>query len=256
MPAWNPSNLSSSLLFHIRNHPIIITSAIAIIPLATLAMPSYRGFIDLGPGGLPHNVFGWLLQGALRPFTLKSTLDHTVLQKPGVSPPYEPHGNTRFLQGPLAQRRGDRPFIPDYVAPQRQATEKGDEALINRMNGYLRDLTSRHPEALTVKASGLEARDNPALWLIGTPLPKYLAKSTKGEIVHVHPEASSHMILSLADAEEAMAKGWAEFHPLSGVMGWIPLPYVMVYAPRDEEEFGVWTKFVDAAVAFTTAGQH
>ena len=29
-----------------------------------------------------------------------------------------------------------------------------------------------------------------------------------------------------------MAKGWAELHPLSGVMGRIPLPYVMIYAPR------------------------
>ncbi|UKZ74425.1 hypothetical protein TrVFT333_002093 [Trichoderma virens FT-333] len=256
MPTWNPAKLSSSLLLNIRNHPIIFTSAIAIIPLAALAMPSYRGFIDLGPGGLPHNAFGWLLQGALRPLALNSTIDQSAFQKPGVSASYEPHGTTRFLQEPLAQRRGDRPVIPNYVAPQRQATDKGDKALVDRMNGHLRDLASRRPETLAVKASGLEARDNPALWLLGSPLPKYLAKSTKGEIVHVHTEASSHMILSLTDAEEAMAKGWAEFHPLSGVMGWIPLPYVMVYAPRDEEEYGVWTKFVDAAIAFTTAGQH
>ncbi|KAL7956379.1 hypothetical protein V8C34DRAFT_326266 [Trichoderma compactum] len=216
MPSWNPSKLSSSLLSNIRNHPILFTSAIAIIPLAALAMPSYRGYIDLGPGGLPHNVFGWVLQGAQRPLTLKSTVDHS-----------------------------------------RQATEKGDMALIDRMNGHLQDLANRRPETLAVKASGLEARDDPApLWLIGTPLPKYLTKSTKGEIVHVHSEASSHMVLSLTDAEEAMAKGWAELHPLSGVMGRIPLPYVMIYAPRDEEESLAWTKFVDAAIAFTTAGQH
>ncbi|RFU76403.1 hypothetical protein TARUN_5845 [Trichoderma arundinaceum] len=256
MPTWNPSHLSSSLLIHVKRHPILFTSAVAIVPLVALAMPSYRGFIDLGPGGLPHNVFGWLLQGALRPLAVKSTVDQSVFKKPGISSSYEPHGNTRFLQEPLAQRRGERPVIPNYVAPQRQATEKGDEALFNRMNNYLSDVSSRHPEALAVKPSGLESRDIHALWLASTPLPKYLAKGTKGEIVHVHTEASSHMILSLADAEEAMAKGWAELHPLSGVMGWIPLSYVMIYAPRDEEEFGIWTKFVDAAVAFTTAGQH
>ncbi|KAH6607060.1 hypothetical protein Trco_003373 [Trichoderma cornu-damae] len=134
--------------------------------------------------------------------------------------------------------------------------KSGDAALISRMNSHLSDLATSRPEALAVKPSGLEAKENPALWLVGAPLPKYLAKGTKGEIVHVHPEASSHMVLSLKDAEEAMAKGWAELHPLSGVMGWLPLPYVMIYAPRDEEEFGVWTKFVDAAVAFTTAEQH
>ncbi|KAL7813397.1 hypothetical protein V8C26DRAFT_421775 [Trichoderma gracile] len=235
MSTWNPSHLSSSIIFHIRHHPILFTSAIAIVPLAALMLPSYRGFIDLGPSGLPHNVFGWLLQGALRPLALKSTRDHSVFQKPGVSSSYEPHGTTRFLQGELAPR---------------------DEALVSRMNDHLRDLASHRPETLTVRGSGLEAKDDPALWLVGTPLPKYLAKSTKGEIIHIHPEASSHMILSLSDAEEAMAKGWAELHPLSGVMGYIPLPYVMVYAPRDEEEFGVWTRFVDAAVAFTTAELH
>ncbi|KAL7815997.1 hypothetical protein V8C44DRAFT_323638 [Trichoderma aethiopicum] len=253
MSTWNPSHLSSSIISHVRHHPILFTSAIAMVPLAALMMPSYRGFIDLGPGGLPHNVFGWLLQGALRPFALKSTRDQSAFQKPGISSSYGPHGTTRFLQGELPARQGDRPVIPDYVAPQRQKTDKGDEALVNRMNSYLGELASRRPETLAIKGSGLEAKDNSALWLVGTPLPKYLAKSTKGEIVHVHPEASSHMILSLSDAEEAMAKGWAEFHPLSGVMGFIPLSYVMVYAPRDEEEFGVWERFVDAAVAFTTA---
>ncbi|KAK1255696.1 hypothetical protein MKX07_007955 [Trichoderma sp. CBMAI-0711] len=256
MSTWNPSHLAASIMSHIRHHPILFTSAIAIVPLGALMLPSYRGFIDLGPGGLPHNVVGWLLQGALRPFSLNSTRDHSLFQKPGVASAYEPHGTTRFLQGELSTRRGDRPIIPNYVAPQRQKTEKGDEALVNRMNSHLRGLASHRPETLAVRGSGLEARDNPALWLVGTPLPKYLAKSTKGEIVHVHPEASSHMILSLSDAEEAMAKGWAELHPLSGVMGYIPLPYVMVYAPRDEEEFGVWTRFVDAAVAFTTADLH
>ncbi|KAL6856553.1 hypothetical protein J3F83DRAFT_751965 [Trichoderma novae-zelandiae] len=256
MPAWNPPHLASSIISHIQRHPILFTSAIAIVPLTALMMPSYRGFIDLGPGGLPHNVFGWLLQGALRPLAMANTLDQSVFQKPGICSLYEPHGTTRFLQGELAPRRGDRPIIPDYVAPQRQITERGDEALVDKMNSHLRDLASHRPETLAVRASGLEARDNPALWLVGTPLPKYLAKSTKGEFVHVHPEASSHMILSLSDAEEAMAKGWAELHPLSGVMGLIPLPYVMVYAPRDEEEFGVWTRFVDASVAFTTAELH
>jgi hypothetical protein len=255
MSTWNPSRLSSSILLHIRQRPILFTSAVAIVPLVALAMPSYRGYIELGPGGLPHNAFGWLLQEALRPLTLSSTVDQSVFQKPGVSSSYEPHGNTRFLLDQLAQRQGDRPVIPDYVAPQRQATEKGDAALVTRMNSHLSNLANRRPETLAVKASNLEAKDSPALWLVSNPLPKYLAKSTKGEIVHVHGEASSHMVLSLSDAKEAMSKGWAELHPLSGVMSRIPLPYVMIYAPRDEEEFGVWTRFVDAAVAFTTAGQ-
>ncbi|KAH8126341.1 hypothetical protein FP744_10003575 [Trichoderma asperellum] len=255
MSTYDPSRLSSLVLSYIRQHPIIFTSAVAIVPLAALAMPSYRGYIDLGPGGLPHNVFGWLLQETLRPLSLSSTTDLGVFQKAGVSAPYEPHGNTRFLQEPLAQRRGDRPVIPNYVAPQRQATEKGDAALVTRMNNHLRDLSSRHPDKLALKASGLEAKENPALFVISSPLPKYLEKGTKGEIVHVHGEASSHMVLSLTDAKEALAKGWAELHPLSGVMGRIPLPYVMIYAPRDEEEFGQWARFVDAAVAFTSAGK-
>ncbi|KAL7922849.1 hypothetical protein ACQKWADRAFT_320522 [Trichoderma austrokoningii] len=245
----------SALLSYLRQHPILFTSAVAIVPLAALAIPSYRGYIDLGPGGFPHNAYGWLLQESLRPLSLSSTIDLGLFQKPGVSALYEPHGNTRFLQEPLAQRQGNRPAIPNYVAPQRQATEQGDATLVTRMNDHLRELSSRHPEKLAVKASGLESKEFWALFLTSSPLPKYLEKGTKGEIVHVHGEASSHLVLSLADAKEAMVKGWAEFHPLSGVMGRLPLPYVMIYAPRDEEEFGQWAKFVDAAVAFTSAGQ-
>jgi hypothetical protein len=255
MSAWDPSLFSSSVLSYIRQHPILFTTAVAIVPLSALAIPSYRGYIDLGPGGLPHNVFGWLLQEALRPLSLSSTIDLGVFQESGVSAPFEPHGNTSFLQEPLARRRGNRPTIPNYVAPQRQATEKGDATLVTRMNNHLRELANRHPEKLVAKASGLETKDSPALFLNRSPLPKYLEKSTKGEIVHVHGEASSHMVLSLTDAKEAIAKGWAELHPLSGVMGGPPLPYVMVYAPRDKEEFGQWARFVDAAVAFTSAGQ-
>lgn len=49
-------------------------------------------------------------------------------------------------------------------------------------------------------------------------------------------------------------KGWGERHPLSGVSNIIPLPkeYLIIYAPRDEEELEVVERIMLAAVGFMT----
>jgi hypothetical protein len=74
--------------------------------------------------------------------------------------------------------------------------------------------------------------------------------------VHVHhQDGSTHVTLSLADAEEVLAKGWGRRHKLSGVAGKIPYTYLLIYAPRDEEEFEVWKGVVTAGCRFVV-GRH
>jgi len=63
------------------------------------------------------------------------------------------------------------------------------------------------------------------------------------------------MTLSLVDAEEAVVKGWAERHPLSGVRKMLPWSYVLVYAPRDDDEYDVWTRLAVAACRFVSGGK-
>jgi len=45
-----------------------------------------------------------------------------------------------------------------------------------------------------------------------------------------------HMIFGPSDARTVIEKGWGERHPLSGVYPGLPVTYLMIYAPRDQEE--------------------
>ncbi|KAL1879250.1 hypothetical protein Daus18300_001829 [Diaporthe australafricana] len=243
----------------LQNKPKTIAAlALAItlsVPTASYALKSYRGYLALGPGGMPYNVFGWSIQGLLQLIAKWDTLTPAPFSKPANQKPYAPHGTTPFLtDSPLPERQGGRPDVPGYVAPQRQVTQQGSEDMRARMTAFLEAVAGRNTGVLVLKPSGLEGVGTPALWLDpAVELPRYL-KGVKGELVHVHPEASSHITLSLADAEELTRKGWAERHRLSGVFGAIPLSYVMVYAPRDEAEFEAWKGVVRAGLRFIGAG--
>jgi hypothetical protein len=70
-------------------------------------------------------------------------------------------------------------------------------------------------------------------------------------------EGSGHAKLSLADAKEAIEKGWGGRHGLSGkkVGSRMFTPaYLMIYAPRDEEEAKIMGKILRAGVAYTSGG--
>ena len=245
-----------ALSTNIRAHPVLATSALGLIPLLSYTIPSYNGYIALGRNGLPQNFWGWLIQACLRPISRGDVTNPDPFKNPAIFPAFGPHGRSSFLGGePLPRRRGDSPTVPDYVAPQRQTTQTGDAPLVARMNAHLDKLRHANPDLLVIKPSGLEDKDSPAMCLKGdpAPLPTYLANTTKGEIAHVHPEASTHLVLSLADAEAAARQGWARRHRLSGLYHVLPLSYVLIYAPRDEEEFVLWKRFIAAAIGFTTA---
>ncbi|MCC6621733.1 MAG: phospholipase [Deltaproteobacteria bacterium] len=71
------------------------------------------------------------------------------------------------------------------------------------------------------------------------------------EHAHLHPpsDGSLHLALPPALAEEAIAKGWAELHPVAR-RGLIPPTIVMVFGPRDEAELEVVKQLVDASFRF------
>lgn len=246
----------------LHNNPRTITALVVALalslPTASYARRSYRGYLALGPGGMPYNPLGWAIQGLLQLIAQWDTRSPAPFSKPSNQKPYEPHGTTPFLAASplLPQRAGDRPDVPGYVAPQRQVTQQGGEDTRARMTAFLGALAARNPGVLVLRPSGLEGVGTPALWLDPAVVepPVYL-RFIKGELAHVHPEASSHVTVSLADAEELTRKGWAERHRLSGVGGTgIPLGYVMVYAPRDEAELEVWKGVVRAGLLFVGAG--
>jgi phospholipase/carboxylesterase len=70
------------------------------------------------------------------------------------------------------------------------------------------------------------------------------------EFAHLHPahDGSLHMTLPADIVETVINNGWAEFHPLAGKYG-LPANIVMVYGPRDEQEFLVVVDLLKASHA-------
>ena len=68
------------------------------------------------------------------------------------------------------------------------------------------------------------------------------------EVAHVHPtENSLHVYVSPKDARVVLEKGWGVRFPVT----WLAPPsWIMVYAPRGEEEVEVVREIVRAAVCF------
>ncbi|MEM7340793.1 MAG: luciferase family protein [Actinomycetota bacterium] len=71
------------------------------------------------------------------------------------------------------------------------------------------------------------------------------------EFCHIHPtdDGSLHLNLPPDVCEAAIAKGWAENHPMAA-RGIIPTTVVMVYGPRDRDELEIVTQLVAASHGF------
>jgi hypothetical protein len=102
------------------------------------------------------------------------------------------------------------------------------------------------------KPSAISVPGARALWLEGGdahgPREAFLIGL---EFAHIHPlpDGSLHVALPPSVAEDAIAQGWAEVHPVAR-MGLIPANVVMLYAPRDDAEAAVALALVREALAF------
>lgn len=271
----------------------VVAASLVVGYLTHLAHTSYRGYLALGKGGLPHNVLGWLIQGVAQLVAKGDTRSVAPFSQPKNRRTLGEAGARTFLGRVVVPERktGDggggadgasgsgRPTVPGYVAPQRQidqllGREDGEEEKMRaRMEGFLEDVVAANAGVLALKPSELEGVGTPALWLDTAAtaysgpssssssdkeqqqqqqLPAFM-KGLKGETAHVHPECSSHVTLSMADAEEVVRKGWAERHKLSGVGSYLPWTYLLVYAPRDDDELKVWKGIIKAGIRFVCA---
>lgn len=114
--------------------------------------------------------------------------------------------------------------------------------------------------------SQIEGGSSDALWLETSTSVGVASKSSskglngKRELYHFHgSEGSAHVFLSAADAKAVLDAGWGERHPLSGRLPGsgktgIPDTYVMIYAPRSEEEVTVHEKIARASAGFAKVG--
>jgi hypothetical protein len=146
----------------------------------------------------------------------------------------------------LSPRRGPRPATTPSN-PHTQLDQRPPAGVIAALAENLFALpgVAEKPSAISVPGAR-------ALWLepgdVHGPREAFLIER---EFAHVHPlpDGSLHVALPPAVAEEAIAQGWAEVHPVAR-MGLIPANVVMLYAPRDDAEAAVALALVREALAF------
>jgi hypothetical protein len=80
---------------------------------------NYRQFLDLGPGGLPYNVFGWLVALAITPLG-RETLSTGEYDT-------DPNKETWLDPSKILRRRDSRPRLGWHIAPHRQVEQFSTE---------------------------------------------------------------------------------------------------------------------------------
>ncbi|OTB05130.1 hypothetical protein M426DRAFT_320186 [Hypoxylon sp. CI-4A] len=268
-------------LYTHRKPLLIGTAALAAIsPLLAYAWSSYQEWLTLGAGGVPYNIFGWLVQSSLhlvarddvrdpvpKPHASAADLARAYHYGPAAQTSYVSASSsstlvTKTTTGSLRRRAGPRPEVPGFVAPQRQTTDwAAGPDIVTLQKQFLALLNDANPTTFALAQSGLEGPRHDALYLrpsattttTTTNTKLLLGRASGNEWAHVHGEGSAHVTLSPVDAAAAIEAGWAERHPLSGVGGgyaMVPWGYVMLYAPRNEDEYAVWVELVLAAARY------
>jgi hypothetical protein len=148
---------------------------------------------------------------------------------------------------PLPQRAGERP----RTTPTNPHTQLDQQPTDLRWIEELAERVFALPGVLK-EPSRISVPGARALILApGEPTGPPEAFLIEREFAHLHPspDHSLHAMLPIETADEAVAAGWAEPHPVA-LRGLIPRTAVMLYAPRDEAELDVIEGLVRASHAF------
>ncbi|KAH0542471.1 hypothetical protein FGG08_003142 [Glutinoglossum americanum] len=227
----------SALEFCIRNSLLLSSSAL-LAPLLYFIHQDYRSFLELGPGGTPSTFLGYLHVTFLRVFALRNPLIPAPIPD-SLSP------KTGFFSQGIPERVGARPEVRG-IAPHRQVTQKGGLINFASLSKAIQSLATTHPNHLKLDKSCFEKHS------IGLFSINPINRTCSGEVYHAHPsDGSLHLTLHLTDARIVIERGWGERHPLARG-GWcecyVPLGFVIIYAPREEDERHVVMEIIHAAV--------
>ncbi|QRG07228.1 hypothetical protein EZH22_01955 [Xanthobacter dioxanivorans] len=66
------------------------------------------------------------------------------------------------------------------------------------------------------------------------------------EFAHMHVDGSWHVALPAEDRWEVLAKGWGEIHPVAK----FGINALLIFAPRNDQEFEILQKVVDASYRY------
>jgi Family of unknown function (DUF5519) len=204
----------------------------------------YQYWVSLGVGGIPHTLEGYRTVKRLNA-QMKDPLDISRIAGAIGKP-----GDTFSLTG-LPERQGQRPLIAAFAVPHRQMNQHNDTAIRVLQKKVFDEHVSQSNNALIYKMSYLE-RNSPGIFLKDSAGGNQtLVTVSHAEIGHIHMfDGSMHIILSPSDTREVIQKGWGELHGLAG-QGMAAKTYMMIYAPRNEEELKVTVMILEAAIKYT-----
>ena len=206
----------------------------------------YQAWVALGVGGLPHTLEGYRTVKAL------GTRMGNPLDVNRITPLIGTREDKSFIKK-LPRRIGTKPLIAPFAIPHRQADQQNDTLTRALQTKLFDDEVSMNSTQLHYQLSGFE-RNSKAIFLIDTLRSNpTMIKATHGEVGHIHPsDGSMHLTyLSPSDAKKVIESGWGEFHGLAGD-GRLTPTYMMLYAPRDQNELQVTKQILEAAVKFAT----
>ena len=227
-----PKTLPTSLMKWHPGHVLVFT---LLIPALRYLCNDYREYIALGPGGTPATVPGYLRVKFLGLFALSNPYE------PPVVPLYMTQKRGRLST--LPNRQGCRPKTRG-IAPHRQTSQKVSPEVFALLSATISTMAAENNHI--EEGTSCFEKHGPGLF---STFP--LRRTCRGEICHAHPsDGSLHLTLHPADAKLVLEAGWGERHPLARG-GWlerfVPGGFMMMYAPRNEEEVDVVAELIQAA---------
>lgn len=116
-----------STFFQRHNRALALTAGpLAVLIAAQAIHNNYLRWRNLAPGGLPHNVFGWLVNWLVWPLGITDMTSVRPFLQPRYLKPFGDVSTKKFLKEPLPWREpfGGRPYVdPNCSAPQRQESQ-------------------------------------------------------------------------------------------------------------------------------------
>ncbi|RAK97099.1 uncharacterized protein BO80DRAFT_438000 [Aspergillus ibericus CBS 121593] len=259
---------------------IPLTTIVLLLPIVLLPTiflfhqirKDYHAFLALGPGGTPSTPTGYLRICLFRLVTIRDPF-----HPPSLPPSLLPQ---QGLLAAIPYRSGPRPTVVG-IAPQRQMTQKGTQAMYETLSTEIQRLVSQHPETLYEGTSCFE-KHSTGVFCTGPAAPNPTTTSNtntnitpnrdisstilthnhqwrhrrtcNGEVCHAHPsDGSLHLTLHPADVKLVIERGWGQRHPLTRESWWwcylrtVPTGFVMLYAPRNRDELETVLEIIRAA---------
>ncbi|KAJ7494633.1 hypothetical protein B0H11DRAFT_1716962 [Mycena galericulata] len=236
-----------TVLLHLKRNP----RAAALAAVLTVGTPwvvnNYRKYLSLGESVLTRlGPLGWLVALTLTGLGRETLSTEEYARDPNKE---------RWLEVIPPERRGARPTTGWHCVPHRQLDRFPTDEMAKRLVAIFEKHCAANTTLVKVVPSPHEVLDPGIIIHPDIPSPHKDADQDLREIAHIHPiDHSLHVVLSPADCKTVVDLGWGQRHPLSGVNRFIPAPntYLLIYAPRDEEELDVVERIIVASIGYMT----